>query len=84
MENSEKNSKPQIPELKKPARIWDMLDPNIEKVSTEIQAGRMDICKECPFFMKITKQCRKCGCHMPWKTQLPHSSCPIGKWESVE
>ena len=61
-----------------------MLDPNIEKVSDEIQVSRMDMCKDCPFLMKITKQCRKCGCHMPWKTQLPHATCPIGKWGAVE
>ena len=84
MDNSEKNNKPQIPELNKPARVWDMLDPNIERVSEEVQASRMDFCKDCPFFMKITKQCRQCGCHMPWKTQLPHAECPIGKWPAIQ
>ena len=78
------NNKPQIPELKKPARIWDMLDPDVDRVSEQVLFDRLEICKECPFYMKITKQCRKCGCHMPWKAQLPHSYCPVGKWGSVE
>lgn len=71
---------PEIPPLQKPARPWDMLDPNVGRVSEEVQKARMDICNDCPFLFKLSKQCRKCGCLMNLKTQLPHSTCPINKW----
>ena len=41
---------------------------------------RLTICKDCPFFLKATRQCGKCGCFMPAKTALPSSKCPINKW----
>lgn len=41
---------------------------------------RLTICKECPFFLKPTKQCKKCGCFLPAKTAIPDSTCPINKW----
>jgi hypothetical protein len=75
---------PEVPKLRKPAKPWDMVNPNIGRVSDEVKQERLDICANCPFFMKISKQCRKCGCHMPWKTGLPHAFCPEGKWDSVE
>jgi hypothetical protein len=40
----------------------------------------MNICKECPFFIKITGQCSKCGCVMSQKTKLAEAFCPVGKW----
>ena len=75
---------PPVPPLNKPARIWDMVNPEIGRVSDEVKAERLEFCEKCPFFMKITKQCRKCGCHMPWKTGLPHATCPIGNWGQAE
>lgn len=76
---------PEQPVAEKPkeARPWDMLDPRIGRVSEEIKEMRMDACTNCEFFVKLTKQCTKCGCHMPWKTGLPHASCPVGKWDAV-
>jgi hypothetical protein len=73
------------PEAEKPkeARPWDLLNPNIGRVSEEIKELRMDACRNCEFFVKLTQQCTKCGCIMPAKTSLPHASCPIGKWDSV-
>ena len=50
-----------------------------ENVSSE----RMSICEQCEFLIKITKQCRKCGCMMSLKTKLKDASCPIGKWDAV-
>lgn len=41
---------------------------------------RMKICLQCEHFLKITKQCKKCGCFMIIKTRLPNATCPIGKW----
>lgn len=73
-------------EKKKPkkARPWDLLNKNIERVGLEVSAERMDICRDCKFFVSLTQQCTKCGCHMPWKTTLPHAECPIHKWEAVD
>jgi hypothetical protein len=67
----------------KVARPWDLLNPNIGRVSDEVKKLRMDYCNGCEFFISLTQQCTKCGCHMPWKTGLPHASCPVGKWDAV-
>ena len=78
------NNLPPIPPLVKPARPWDMLNPEIGRVSDKVKEERLAFCETCPFFMKITKQCRKCGCHMPWKAGLPHAVCPINNWGTSE
>jgi hypothetical protein len=77
--------KPEIPELKKPrvVRPWDLLNKNIERSSEEIKNERMEICRSCPFFIKITTQCSKCGCVMEAKTRLAEASCPVDKWGPV-
>jgi hypothetical protein len=62
------------------AKIWDVINPNIENVSEEIYKKRMEICKSCEFLFKPTTQCKKCGCLMNLKTKLPHATCPVGKW----
>lgn len=67
----------------KKARPWDLFNKNIEKVESEISIERLSICQKCPFFMKTTSQCKKCGCIMNLKTKLPHAECPIGKWNKV-
>ena len=41
---------------------------------------RFDLCLSCPELIKMTKQCRKCGCFMALKTKLEGATCPIGKW----
>lgn len=61
-------------------RPWDLINPNVEQVSDEVQKTRYDICLSCPELIKLTKQCKKCGCVMPLKTKLKHAECPIGKW----
>jgi hypothetical protein len=40
----------------------------------------MDMCRACPELIKVTKQCKKCGCVMTAKTRLEAAKCPIGKW----
>jgi hypothetical protein len=69
----------EVPPLK-PVRPWDMFNPNKERVSEEAQERRIEICKACPFFIKITGQCSKCGCIMSQKTKLADASCPVDKW----
>lgn len=61
-------------------RPWDMLNPNEGHVSDEKAAERFDICKSCPELIKLTKQCKSCGCFMVLKTQLEKATCPLGKW----
>tara|TARA_Y100000310_G_C20608110_1_gene776593 strand:- start:1074 stop:1370 length:297 start_codon:yes stop_codon:yes gene_type:complete len=43
--------------------------------------GRLAECHDCEHFIKVTSQCRKCGCFMKAKARMATSRCPIGKWE---
>lgn len=61
-------------------RPWDIINPNTEVVSEEDANTRYSICQICPELIKLTKQCKKCGCFMPAKTKLALAECPIGKW----
>ena len=61
-------------------RPWDMLNPNVEK-ATDVEANtRFSICEDCPDLVKLTKQCKHCGCIMPVKVKLLSATCPIDKW----
>lgn len=64
----------------KEVRPWDMLNPNTEWATEEISFERYSICRACPELIKLTKQCKKCGCFMAAKTRLQKATCPIGKW----
>lgn len=61
-------------------RPWDLIDPSKEKSDEVKQNDRMSICLACPELIKLTKQCKQCGCFMPLKTKLEEAVCPIGKW----
>ena len=50
------------------------------KADSELAEKRLNICKACPELIKLTKQCKKCGCLMEIKTKLQAATCPIGKW----
>lgn len=65
-------------------RPWDMVNPNVQHVSEDIQQARYSMCLECPELINLTKQCKKCGCLMPMKTKLKHAECPLGKWGKDE
>jgi hypothetical protein len=65
------------------AKPWDMLNPKIGRVSLEIKQSRLAECGSCEHFL-ATRQCSKCGCFMDLKTQLPHATCPVGKWGAVQ
>lgn len=58
----------------------DLINPNTEWASEEKSNSRFEICKACPELIKLTKQCKKCGCLMHLKTKLEAATCPIGKW----
>lgn len=61
-------------------RPWDLVNPNTQWADEEKVEQRYSICKSCPELIKLTKQCKKCGCIMPAKTKLESATCPIGKW----
>lgn len=66
------------------ARPWDLINPKSEWVDIETSNERYSICKGCPEFIKLTKQCKKCGCLMVAKTKLAKAECPLGKWQKHE
>ena len=61
-------------------RPWDIVNPATEWASSEVAEERYSICKTCPELIKLTKQCKKCGCFMVAKTKLQGAVCPLGKW----
>jgi hypothetical protein len=64
----------------KPVRPWDLFNAKKPKLSEEFQKERLKICLSCPELIKLTHQCKKCGCFMELKTKLAEAKCPIGKW----
>lgn len=58
----------------------DALNPMTKKVSNEVTDQRLAICKECPYLLQLSTQCKKCGCFMNAKARLEAAKCPIGKW----
>ena len=61
-------------------RPWDLVNPSTDWADKETSEKRYSICKECPELIRLTKQCKKCGCFMVSKTKLQAASCPLGKW----
>lgn len=50
------------------------------RISEEQAIERMNICKQCEFFVQNSQRCRKCGCFLQAKVLFRSQSCPIGKW----
>lgn len=42
--------------------------------------ARLEICEACPSLLKLTHQCKECGCFMKLKVKLAEATCPLGKW----
>jgi len=61
-------------------RPWDIVNPKTEWAKEELASERLSICNGCPELIKLTSQCKKCGCFMSVKTKLLNATCPIGKW----
>jgi hypothetical protein len=61
-------------------RPWDIANPNTEWADKEKAEERYSTCQSCPELIKLTKQCKKCGCFMELKTKMELATCPIGKW----
>ena len=68
-------------EIKRSARPWDLFNAKIGRVPEDIQKIRYNICKDCPYFISLTTQCKICKCFMKEKTKLPNASCPMHYWE---
>ena len=66
------------------SRPWHLLDPEKIIEDQSVVDYRMSICNSCEFFKPVTKQCKKCGCIMTFKTKLSNAGCPIGKWQKHE
>lgn len=65
-------------------RPWHLLDHNRLIEDHTVIENRLKICKACPELIKLTSQCKKCGCVMPLKVKLAEAVCPIGKWDREE
>lgn len=75
--------------LKKKERLTaEMSKP----AAIEIAAERLNICRRCPHFGKITQRCKICKCFMPAKVNLSGARCALPhpdfpgetrKWESL-
>jgi hypothetical protein len=61
------------------SRPWHMLDKE-NYIEENVAKERLSICKSCPELIKLTTQCKKCGCFMSAKTKLKMATCPLGKW----
>ena len=61
-------------------RPWDMVNPNAEHVPEDEAARRLSICESCPSLLRLTHQCKECGCFMKLKTKLAKAACPLSKW----
>lgn len=69
---------------KKDVKPWDIFNKNMERALPEIAKLRMDVCKGCEYFIKLTHQCKKCGCIMNAKTKLLDAECPMSKWPPID
>lgn len=61
-------------------RPWDILNPDIERASDEVESTRFSLCADCPELIKLTSQCKQCGCFMKVKVKIKNATCPLGKW----
>lgn len=62
------------------SRPWDLINPNTEYLNDEDTGKRLDLCRSCDKYIKLTHQCKMCGCFMNLKAKLKNASCPLGKW----
>lgn len=59
---------------------WDLFKKSQPRTLEEVKEKRLEICRGCEHFIKITHQCKKCGCFMDQKTKIRAATCPVGKW----
>ena len=51
----------------------------LQTVPAEVRKERLRICATCSHHTGL--RCKLCGCFTGLKSQLPHESCPISKWQ---
>ena len=61
-------------------RPWDLLNPNTEWSESGEGERRLNICLSCDRLIRVTNQCKECGCFMNLKVKLKDATCPLGKW----
>lgn len=61
-------------------RPWDVFNPETEYADEPTALDRWNICKDCPELIKVTGNCKKCGCFMKLKVKLEEATCPLNKW----
>lgn len=50
------------------------------RVSNEEQDRRMELCRQCEFYVSKQDRCKKCGCKARFKARLTTEHCPIDTW----
>lgn len=68
----------------RPARPWDLFDEEIGRVTAEVAAARLALCKGCDRYFALMHLCAECGCVMDAKARLPNAYCPLHKWNTAE
>lgn len=49
----------------------------------DVYQDRLNICKSCDRYFKLTGTCKECGCFMRVKAKIAPLSCPSKKWMST-
>lgn len=60
--------------------IAQLASKGIIKASDEKVESRLDICRQCEFYVIDQHRCSKCGCHMKAKVWFDGVKCPVDKW----
>lgn len=60
--------------------IAQLASKGIIKASDEKVESRLDICRQCEFYVTDQHRCGKCGCFMKTKVWFDGSKCPVSKW----
>ena len=51
-----------------------------QSVPEAVAKQRQDICNGCDKRIKLTNQCKECGCFLAAKTKIKQEKCPLEKW----
>ena len=66
----------------------DTVTRNLRFVEARVAEQRLAVCRECehllklPNALRVTGNCKKCGCFMDAKVKFAPASCPVGKWKA--
>lgn len=52
----------------------------MKTVPVDLKSQRLAICEQCPFYLKDSSRCSKCGCNLQVKAAWESSKCPVGNW----